>query len=170
MGSSRIKIIIFLQTLLYTSAIFCMAGETVSFRHKTAKPVRFKLDCREKQGKHDAFTTYTCYDKEGNAEPFYPGNEWVEVTVEKVCLRHKLRDNIRECIKIHGKHDKIEHYGCVDAKGKLNIFALDPNNWEKLNAEDPDCKPHLIEMDIPRGAFDLNGEKPDRRESGEPSK
>ena len=155
MGSSKIKAIILLQLFFIAISLPCMAWEKVSFRHKTAKPPKFKIECLKKQGKHDAFPTYTCYDKEGNTEAFDPGNEWEEVTVEKVCFRHKVRDHIRGCIKIQGIQDKIEHCICVDAEGNLNMFTPDPSKWEELDANHPDCKPHIIEMDVPRGTIDI---------------
>ena len=132
-----------------------MAWEKVSFRHKTAEPPTFKVECRKIQGKHDAHPTYKCYDNEGNSEDFDPGNEWEEVTIENICFRHKVRDNIRGCMKFKCIQDIFYHFVCVDAKGNLNIFFPDPKKWEELDAENPDCKPHIIEMDVPKGTIDL---------------
>lgn len=170
MGSSKIKAIIILQIILFATASPCMAWEEVSFRHKTAGPPKFKIGCRKKQGKHDAFPTYTCYDKKGNAVAFDPGDDWEQVTLEKICLKHKVRDNIRGCIKIKGKQDKIDYVGCVDAKGDLNIFALDRSKWEVLDAANPDCKPHIIEIDIPRGTIDMKKDDTGKGDSDEPGK
>ena len=59
-------------------------------------------------------------------------------------------------MKFLGKQDKIKHVGCVDTKGNLNIFSPDPNKWEELDADNPDCKPHIIEMDdVPKGTINL---------------
>jgi hypothetical protein len=152
MGSSNIKAVIILQLIFLVTTLPCLAWEKVSFRHKTAKPPTFKLECRKIQGKHDAHPTYKCYDKEGNSEAFDPKNEWEEVTIEIVCFRHMDRDNIRGCMKFLGKQDYIEHVGCADAKGNLNIFLPDPKKWEELEADNLDCKPRIIEMyDVPRG-------------------
>lgn len=170
MGGSKIKMIIIMQTIIAAMALPCLAGEKVSFLQKTAKPPIFKIDCHKIQGKNDAFPTYTCFDKEGYAEKFDPGKEWEEVTVEAICYRHSVRENIRVCLKIQGKQDKTEHYGCVDAKGDLIPFAPDQNIWEKLAADNPDCKPHIIKMDIPRGTISLENDESDRSDSGEQGK
>jgi hypothetical protein len=170
MGSSNIKLVFLIQIVFLATALPCMAWEKVSFRHKTAKPTKYKLECRKIQRKHDAHPTYKCYNKEGDSEDFDPGNEWEEVTIENVCFRHKVRDHIRGCIKIRGKQDNIEHVGCVDAKGNLNVFSPDPKKWVELLAEDPDCKSHIVKIDVPRGTIDLQNVESNRSMTGEPGK
>ena len=155
MHSSKIKKVITLQMIFFLATLPCMAWEKVSFRHKTADPPKLNIECRKIQGKNDKYPIYKCYDKEGNSEAFDPNNEWEEVTIENVCFRHKDRDNIRACTKFQGIQDKIEHVGCTDAKGNLQIFSPDPKKWEELEADNPDCKPHIIEMDVPRGTIEL---------------
>jgi hypothetical protein len=170
MGRSKIKAVFLLHIFFFASALPGMTREKISFRHKTAKPLKLKVECRKFQGQQDANPIYKCYDTEGNSENFDPGIEWEEVTIENICFRHKIRDNIRGCIKIQGKQDGIEHVGCIDAKRNLNIFSPDPGKWEELLAENPDCKPHIIEMDIPRGTIDLQNDESDWSVSGEPGK
>jgi hypothetical protein len=170
MGSSKIKAVILLHIFFFVTALPGLAWEKVSFRHKTAKPFKFKVECRKLKGKLDANPTFKCYDTEGNSENFDPGGDWEEVTIENICFQHKVRDNIRGCIKIQGKQDGIEHVGCMDAKGNLNLFSPDPNKWEVLLADNPDCRRHIIEMDIPRGTIDLQNDESDRSVSGEPGK
>ncbi len=127
-----------------------MAMEKVAFRHKTDNTL--KTDCRKTQGKHDAFPTYFCYDKEGNLETFKPGKQWEQVLVTKICFQNKLRDDIRVCIKIRGPQDKTDSYACMKTKGVLTAFKPDKNEWELIKADDHRCKPLLKKVDVPRNA------------------
>lgn len=161
MNGLKVKTIIILQVIMTVMAFQCMAKEKVSFRHKTVNPSAFKLDCYKIQGPQDAFASYTCFDEAGDSEKFDPGIEWEEVTVEPLCYRHSIRDNIRACIRIQGKQNKTEYYGCIDAKGCLIPFTPDQNIWEKLEADNPECTPHIIEMDVPRGTIHLKNDEPD---------
>lgn len=171
MEQLKIRMAFFLSMIISTTTLPCMAMEEVSFRHKTAKPPKLKIDCRKKMGKHDAFPTYTCFDKEGNAVAFDPGNDWEEVMMERLCLQHKVIRNIRPCIKIVGKQDRIKNVGCVDVKGNLYIISPDQSEWIEIDAENPDCKPHIIEMDdIPRGTIEMRKKEIDRSKNGKSGK
>ena len=127
-----------------------MAMEKVAFRHKTDNTL--KTDCRKTQGKHDAFPTYFCFDKEGNLETFKPGKQWEPVQVAKICFQNKLRDDIRVCIKIRGPQNKTDSYACMKTKGVLTAFKPDKNEWELIKADDHCCKPLLKKLDVPRNA------------------
>lgn len=167
MGGVKIMMIVIMQIIITALALPCVAGEKVSFRHQFAKPSIFKLDCLKIEGKYDTSPTYICSDEKGSTKKFDPGKEWEEVTIESFCARHKVRANIRGCLKIQGKQRKTTHYGCVDAKGDIIPFAPDNIKWEMLEASHMDCQPHVREIDVPRGTTQMKINSSDGSDNGE---
>jgi len=168
MGNYIIKIIILLQLCLYGMAFPSMAWEEISFINKATTPFKLKIDCRKKQGKYDATPTYICFEKDGELVHFDPGDDWKEVTHQKICLKDKLRDNIEVCVKIKEKQEKTEHIGCLKKDGTLDFSYRDPQKWMQIDAENPDCKPYFIKWDPPRGSIDMKTNKIEWDNNGKP--
>lgn len=168
MRNYKIKTVTLLQLISFMAVSQCMAWEKVSFIKKTATPFKLKIDCRKKQGKNNAISNYNCFDKNENLVAFEPGADWKEVTLQKICLQHKLKDHIRGCIKIQEKQDRTEHIGCADTDGTLNFFDPNPDKWIQIDAKNPDCMPHVIQMDVPRGSINMNINKIDWDNDGKP--
>ena len=150
MGNSKIMMIMILQTFIALMTLPCMAEE-VSFRSKTAIPPKFKLKCEKILGKHDVFPTYKCPNKKGDDEDFDPGNDWEEVALKSVCYHHRTKPIFRVGLYIQSKQDKTEYNVCIKNNGDLILFVAEQDKWEMLDADHPDCKPHIIKMDVPRG-------------------
>ena len=99
---------------------------------------------------------------------FDPGDDWKEVTHQKICLKDKLRDNIEVCVKIKEKQEKTEHIGCLKKDGTLDFSYRDPQKWMQIDADNPDCKPHFIKWDPPRGSIDMKTNKIEWDNNGKP--
>jgi len=64
-----------------------------------------------------------------------------EKGLEYICLKHKVRDNIKpDCIKIIGKNDSFPEYKCFSYESKNFETVDDIKEWEILFDDDSRCK------------------------------
>lgn len=153
--------IVLVPLLLLLIASPCL-GESVAFRHKTDGTV--KTGCEKIQGRHDAYPTYWCFDKEGERSTFDPGKDWEEAELKDVCFRHRVRDSIKSnCVEVLGKESKLSSFVCPGEGKDIKLF--DPGmDWEQLDKNQHACKEANKKSgkrppDVPKGGKEKETDK-----------